>query len=127
MIRTSKFFALSAAAATGAALPWLVDGSVEVTAGKGAGDAAYLMAWALWLVAAAGLLVVIGRSHVVAAALAAAIGGLSAMLLVVVLHALPAAWVLALWPEALAVGVLLPVLAIVSARIWRGRSRRRGR
>lgn len=123
MSRTSTFVALSAAAATGAALPWLVKGSVAAIAGKDAGDAAYLAAWALWLVAAAGLLAVIGRSQVAAVALTAAIGGLAAMLLVVVLHALPAAWVFALWPQTLPVGVLLPLLAIVSARVWRGRSR----
>jgi hypothetical protein len=123
MTRTPRFFSLAAAAATGAALPWLVDGSVVVVGGPGAGMTAYVLAWALWLVAAAGLLVVMGRSRIVSVAAAAAIGGLSAMLFVAVLHAFPAPWVLALWPQALAVGVLLPLLAIVMARIWRRRPR----
>ncbi len=123
MSRAFTFFSLAGAAATGAALPWLVDGSVTAIAGPGARGAVYVLAWALWLVAAAGLLLVLGRSHVAAAAVAAATGGLSAILLVVVLDALPARWVLALWPHALAVGVLLPLLAIVLDRIWRRRSR----
>jgi hypothetical protein len=121
--RTATAFALAGAAATGAALPWLVRGTVVATVGQDAGAVATFVAWALWLVAAAGLLVALGRARVVATALAAAIGGLSAMLLVVGLYALPLAWVLALWPQALAVGVVLPLLTILLARARRDRSR----
>ena len=80
------------------------------------------MAGVLWLIAAAGLLNVLGRSHVVAAAMAATADGVSAMLLVVVMHALSTPWVLALWTQAPTVGVVLPLLAILLARAWSSRS-----
>lgn len=78
-------------------------------------------AWAAATATGAVAVAALAGAAVTACAIAAALGGLSTIGLVIALHRLPMPLVLALWPQALALGVVLPLAAIWLA--WRLRRR----
>jgi len=108
---------IALALALGAAVPWLAE---SLQAGLASlrpelAHAAALPAWAAVIIAVALILAAVAPRRAPAMAGAAAIGGLSALGFVALVYRLPVAWVLALWPQWLAVGVALPVAVLTLA------------
>lgn len=116
-------FALAFAA--GAALPWVAVGLQSAMSALGVAPpvSPALIAWAVAVVVVSTILGRLAGPSAVAVAVVAAVGGLAATAAVVVAYRLPLAWVLALWPQALAIAIALPLATITVAR-WRANRRR---